>query len=283
MWIGPKATAISEIAVAQQWVRLPAMFNLAWNMPLVNKSDPGCASGRLGKDIAQTTGFEASIYMVAVDAAAPQPFGYVGPFTVRTAAFGSIPVEATVIIRQPRDGTGSIAGYQLKQTASKYCAGKGPHARDSQQENYFPPVSIDAPIELSITQLKVDGIDLQLRGNCRPQDRTTMKLTSRGYFDLDPTLKPEDLPVNSFMTTPFFAAPAGGLLQASIDISPFTGCTTNSGEDVSQLLTATVSGPHNGVEMRTEGLKSGGLRCAQDRSQCTDPLAALPLPSRNGS
>lgn len=281
-WIGPKATGISEVATAKQWIQLPGMFNLAWNMGLVNKRDPDCETGRLG-DYERTIGYHAWLYFVSVNAAAPEPFGYVGPFTVRTVAFGNIPVEATVLLGQPRDANGNIQGYELNQTSGTFCRGLGPNAGPTEQENTYPAVSINAPIELSITKLKVDGIDLHLADTCRPTEQTAMELTSKEYFDLDPSLEPEDrIVTGNTMTTPFFGAPIGGLLKASIDIAPFAGCLTRSGDDISPLLTATVSGVQNKVEIRSEGLKSGGLRCARDRTECTDPLPLLPLPSRQG-
>ncbi|TYL55366.1 hypothetical protein FXB39_03200 [Nocardioides sp. BGMRC 2183] len=277
MWIGPKATGISEVSAARQWVRLPAMFNLAWNMPMVTRRDEDCR--RLG-DYKKTIDFQAWVYFVSTDPRAPEPFGYVGPFTVRTVAFGSIPVEAEVLLGQPRGADGNIEGYELRQTQGSFCEGRGPHAGPSEVEEHYPPVSVAAPVDLSIVGLKVDGIAVDLFDGCRPATQTMMELTSKDYYSLDPTLRPEDHPrTGNTMTTPFFAAPIGGLLTASIDIAPFAGCRTRSGEDLSPLLTATVSGEQNGVALRSEGLKSGGVGCARDRSQCTNPLPSLPLPS----
>ncbi|MEU6058729.1 DUF6801 domain-containing protein [Streptomyces sp. NPDC047097] len=61
----------------------------------------------------------------------------------------------------------------------------------------------------------------------------------------------------------------GGLLTGSITIPPFTGCRTPSGEDLSRLFTAAISGPGNTLRIQQGGLTGGGA---------SPPVP--PLPSR---
>jgi|GEM_PF-2182219 len=284
-WVGPRATGINEVAAAKQWVRLPPLFAIAYNDPLRGQQDSSC---RRLKPYESTTTWHASLFYISTSEGAPKSFGTIGPFTVRTVAFGSIPVEARVLIAQPRDDQDLPIGYDLTQLTHVFCAPGvngapgGPHAGPGEKETYWEPVELQAPTDISIVSLKVDGVDLDLQEGCTPGQQSVMSLTSRPYYDLDPEVAADEKPTaENLMTTPFFGLANGGLLTGTIDIAPFAGCRTSSGEDVSALLTATVSGKNNKVQVRSEGLQVSSLPCAADRSQCTNPLPGLSFPEGN--
>src|SRR5690606_33373011 len=79
-WLTPKATAINEVARAQQWLRLPPLYVLGWLDPLQSIHDPQC---RRMPPYSKRVVYDATMYFVSTNAEAPEPFGYVGPFTVR--------------------------------------------------------------------------------------------------------------------------------------------------------------------------------------------------------
>jgi hypothetical protein len=67
----------------------------------------------------------------------------------------------------------------------------------------------------------------------------------------------------------FFSPEWGGTLNGTIDIPPFTGCTTASGDDLSALMTLSASGPDNPVSARI------GWRCfVLDEEGSPRPLRA---------
>ncbi|MEU6485375.1 DUF6801 domain-containing protein [Streptomyces sp. NPDC046887] len=98
---------------------------------------------------------------------------------------------------------------------------------------------------LRIHQVRLSGVPLDVGPRCR----TVRKI--------DTSLSGE---------YPFLT---GGLLTGSITIPPFTGCRTPSGEDLSRLFTAAISGPGNTLRIQQGGLTGGGA---------SPPVP--PLPSR---
>lgn len=278
-YVGPRSTTISKVAASKQWIRPPQSPFVAWNFNQVHRIDNSCR--RLG-DFTRLSTYRALFYLVSNTPRAPERFGYIGPFTVRSLAFGAIPVEAEVLIAQPRDEDGFPIAYDMEQVWHTYCAGRGPNAGPGEVEDYFEPIAMEAPIEVTVTSLEVDGVAMGLSGRCEPREQTAMTLQSEPYYSLTPGLEPEDRPgVARYMTTKFFVMAGGGLLNATFDIAPFTGCTTTGGEDISALLTATVSGPGNEITMRSDGLQATGLACADDLNPpWCQMLPDLPLPQR---
>lgn len=273
-WNGPKATGISQAAAAKQWLRLPPLFTVA-AVPFPVTRTLNCNRG----DFKDERTWTAQLFYISTDDRAPEPYGYIGPFKARTVAFGSIPAEAEVMISQPRDEENLPIGIPFKQVHKTYCAGKEPDPAptNGQAAHDYGPVDITTTVDITITALAVDGVDLDLGEGCRPTEQSVMKLGAPGYYEFDPDV---DIPTteNRFTTTRHFNVGPGGLLTGTVDIGAFSGCTTASGEDVSALLTATVSGDGNRVEVRSEGLQVGSLACAEDRTKCTNPAPGLPFP-----
>lgn len=278
-WDGPKASGINEVSTAKQWVQLPPMYNLVWAYQPSKFEDPGC---RRGGDYETTQEFPASLFIISTDDRAPEPSGYVGPFAVRTAAFGSIPVEAQVLIGQERDDENFPVGIEFSQSRNTFCPGSGPHAGSDEQEKEYTGIGTTASVHITISELKVDGVDVNLQDGCRPSESSTLELGSPSYYSLDPDHKDGDRPIpDNRFTTPYFDILAGGLLTGNVDVGPFVNCRTAAGEDLSNLLTATVSGSDNEVRIRSQGLDIHARACAQDRSKCVDPLPSIPLPERD--
>lgn len=279
-WVGPRATGINYIDRAKQWIRLPPLIIGAWIPPSDNRSDTSC--GRLGPynrtlDYAATGHFRSS-------RGASDPWGKIGPFVTRTVAFGNIPVEAAVEVRQARDDANLPVGFDIKQRYGELCAPLPQFPDVPGRVNYrWESATVDGQIDIALVSLKIDGVDLKLTKRCRTRELGTIALTSREYNSQDPANSlPGAEPVDAnIMTTPYFVIPNGGRLDGAVDIPPFAGCVTRSGEDVSKLLTAAISGPGNAVTMRTEGLK--GDQClapdiATGPGESCGPLGDLDFP-----
>lgn len=277
-WVSPQGTGLTYADRAQQWVRLPPVYLGTFNRFAKTRTDNRC---QLYTPYSMTEEYHATAFFLS-SSGAPEPWGYVGPFTVRTVAFGSIPVEASIELRQPRDDENLPIGIEIKQKNGLYCAGKSPYPDIAvpggvTRNSHYDPASVDGQVEVGVTALKVDGVDVDLRGTCRTSKPGALALTSREYFTMSPdNLEPgvQTTPEN-FMTTPYLNIANGGLLFGTADIPPFAGCVTATGEDVSQLLTATVSGPGNPVSMRTNGL----VKSCMNRDVCPPPLPDLPFPA----
>jgi hypothetical protein len=114
-------------------------------------------------------------------------------------------------------------------------------------------------------------VKLNLTGAC-VADKASLTLTSRDYLVWDTRIPPQDRagPDGQLLTTKYLAFVAGGLLLGSLDIPAFAGCTTAGGDDISALLTATVSGDGNAVQIRTQSLGGESLPAG------TDPFTACP-------
>lgn len=277
-WIGPQVTGLNRVDRAKQWIRLPPIYLPARNFLPTGGDDNRCRRGGRYFPFKSITNYHATGFFLS-DKGAPEPYGYVGPFTTRTVAFGSIPVEATIELRQPRDEQNLPIGIEIVQDTGEYCPGEGPYPDVPGEFNArYAPASVEGQVEVGITAVKVDGVDLHLGSTCRTTKPGELALTSREHFSANPeNLTPGVRPtVANLMTTPYLNVALGGLLFGTADIPAFTGCLTASGEDVSKLLTAAVSGTDNPVTMRTNGLTQS---CMVRQTGCPPPLPDMPFPA----
>jgi len=269
-WHGGKMTGRSEAVRAKQWLHVPATRAVAFVDTARRTSDPSCRT--------MPPYQERRIWAARVFFASPEgsstPYGQMAPFVVRTVAFGSVPVEATVQLRQPRDAEGLPEPIRASVTNYTFCDGRGPFG--AARETFVDAGSFRGELDLRITRLRVDGVVLPLDSLCTTSVPAALTLRSRAYNTSDPSIRPEDLPASSTRdTTPYWAPIAGGLLQGTLDIPPFEGCTS-VGDDLSPLLTGLVSGTDNPVDVRISGISSS---CGPGRDDCTYPRE-LDLPSR---
>lgn len=229
---------MAETAKAKQWVRVP------WQLAAIMS----VAKGRTyPPDDPRYQGVESTnwVYLVAPKGE-EHNYGLAAPFTVRTVAFGTVPVTAKVQLIQSRTADGLPKPLIVKQSTDNY--------------RHLPPgkdqVNSDAHLEgeltVRITELTVDGIGLNLRGRCQTVAPGDIELIGRGYARYPPTVD-EDRP---WLTGNYVAVP-GGLLTGTIDIPAFGGCGTANGDDVSAVLNATVSGNDNQVRLNVSGPACG--------------------------
>lgn len=263
VWAGPRAMGISHVDQAKQWVRLPPLVLGAFVHTSIKRRDTSCGTYF---PYESTTDWHATGFLRSSKGAS-EPWGIVGPFTARTVAFGSIPVEASVELRQVRDSENLPVGLEIKQKTAIYCSGQGPYPPilGGSNDHWFP-TTVSGQAGVAVTALKVDGVDLQLKPGCSTSKPGTLALKSPDWYSMNPENLIPGVSPNSkvagakpYLTTRYFGMANGGLLEGTVEIPDFADCVTTQGEDVSRLLTATVSGADNPVAMRSQGLE--GTSC----------------------
>lgn len=289
-WVGPRAMGNSYVGQAQQWVRLPPLVIGAFNRQTVKKQDTSCGIYFPYKN---TTDFHATGFLRSSKGAS-EPWGIVGPFTTRTLAFGSIPVEASIELRQVRDGENLPVGLEIKQKIAEFCSGQGPFPPNPALGNYndyWFPATVEGRMAVSVTSLKVDGVDLDLKAGCGTAGPGEVALKGREWYsrnpeNLIPGVSPNStvLGAEPHLTTPYFGLANGGLLEGTVNIPDFAGCVTAQGEDMSRLLTATVSGGENRLTMRSLGLQGNGCLAPEIPTapgEDCESLGEIPFPERD--
>jgi len=205
-------------------------------------------------------------YMVSPPGA-PANYGYMAPLTVRSVGFGLIPVEATVQVSQRRAN-----GYPIASEASivgaDYMDPTAPVGTDKVLRTEVDATVVEDAFNVQILSVRVDGVDLALTGDCRTETPAPIHLVGPAYTIPDPNGNPGL--VEWFQTqdpTTYFHPLWGGQLSGTMTIPAFTGCTTASGDDLSALMTLSVSGPDNPISARV------GFPCHRQVSGAEYPLA----------
>lgn len=292
-WISPQAASLNYATAAKQWIKPPVFQAVANNLQTQAFSDPRC-TGRLGEGITLVRDYRAPVVFVNTDVSADsaQRFGRTQTFTVRTAAFGAVPVEADIALEQLHNPQGAVLPAILTQRASTFCPGRGPYPTPPPgvdgTNSLLSQTSLTGSVTVRVTGLRVDGVEIPGLATC---GTTTGKLalTAPDYYAWNPDLTDSERPYKeNILTTKFFNLSLGGMLAGTLDVPDFTSCRTSGGDDVSPLLTAAVSGNGNPVTLRSEGLPpTGGFpdsateppsRCPWN-SNCDTRLPQLDIPT----
>lgn len=253
-WMGAAQGGLSYAKRAKQWFRSPmGMVTFTSITNEVPNDDPLV-------DRFSATG---TAYVVSPEGA-PENYGYMEPMTVRSVGFGLIPVEATVRVSQRRRNGLPIP---LKSTLSG-----ADHRRPGALLPYkqvADPTVVEDAFNVEILKVLVDGQDLQLSGNCRTVTPAPVRMVGPGYTIPDPFDTPTAMEDWYRTTDPteFFHPFYGGELTGAMTIPAFTGCTTATGDDLSALMTLSVSGPGNPVNARV------GWPCTKGREGVGWPVA----------
>lgn len=254
-WGGASQGGMSYAKRAKQWFRSPDGM-VTFTAAIIDQG-PGDGNSR-------SFGAFGEAFIVSPKGA-PENYGYLPPMTVRSVGFGLIPVEATVQISQRR-ANGYPIPLSTTLTGTDYYDSASPGGV-SRQESH-PTVVKDA-FNVELLGVRIDGVDLGLTGNCRtttpapftmigpaytiPLPRRSLNFDREWYQSQDPSR--------------FFHPNWGGQLSGTITIPPFTGCTTASGDDLSALMTLSVSGPDNPLTARV------GWPCDREVTGVGWPLA----------
>ncbi|MER6939604.1 hypothetical protein [Nocardioides sp. NPDC000441] len=238
-WGGAAMGSAAKAETAQQWIRTPLMTSaFDFYSGVVDNPDPS--------RYIRCTVAGANVYLVA-EAGAPHNYGISREVTIRTVAFGAIPVEARVRLEQTRDG-GLPRPIEIENLTCTVDGGAE-----------VPDSEVDAELHTQITSLVVDGVAMRLSGTCRTTVPGKIQLHGNGYRYgvVDGVIVPQ--PPQPFWENGHFNLSVGGELTGTIDVPPFDGCVTADGDDLSALLTATVSG--SGYAIRTH--QGGAFGCTK--------------------
>lgn len=225
----------AEAAKAKQWTRVPMQVSTA--ATIVDRVDLPGDDPRTSR-----TRSVNYIYLMA-ETGAPHNYGLTAPFTAHTVAFGAVPVTATLRMEQRRDAAGLPLPIVVT-VFDDFYRSRPPEWPTWALGRVYEDSRVSDTLEIWIESVTVDGVDLRLRPGCRTGSRAQLRLHGKGFLQGDPNVD-ELEPWH----TGHYVAAQGGLLTGTIDIPAFTDCLTNSGEDVSALLTSAISSPGNAVSL----------------------------------
>ncbi len=238
-WLNPPANGVAGSVASQQWLRMPTMAianNIVFDTTEQNTEDT--SDGAVFYDAR----FAPEYFLVSPPGSA-EPYGYGPVMPVRTVAFGSIPVEVEIQVRQQRDPDGlpvPISSYVVERYVYDSTS---PSANG--QRLLFLPASIDAQVSIAVLGLEVDGVDVGIGPRCSTPPTARLSAESPAYANPGGE---EDLTVfdprdgaNGFV---------GGTFYGTVDIPGFTSCRTSTGDDLAPLLTSALSGPQNPVAVQ---------------------------------
>lgn len=237
----PRAKVIVKLTDLFGWIQLkpPRDPNFgqrrprAWPLPAQFQSRvPGCVASA----VPQTS----DIYVISPSPGG-HPVGLLRPSTVNTVAFGSIPVTATLQLSQIIDG-------ELKPFHADTwpIVGTSPACDpDFGAQSPLNASTIEGQLSLTITDLQIDGQRIDVGARCRTVK--PLEINMWGGDDWKPGLGGHVYQRADDSRVPV----PGGYLKhpgsTDLTIPAFTGCVSADGEDISRLLTATISGPGNEI------------------------------------
>ncbi len=226
--------SLAETAKAGQWVVVPELTVTSWSGVAESQWNP-----KPGVEYRQTA--IGDTFFVSPPGA-PAPYGYLPPLRVRTVGFGLLPVEATVRISQRR-----VNGLLIPihaELIDDRLIGSGDRA--------FSETHLEDAFEVEIIKVLVDGVDVGLEPGCRTARPAPVRLTGPAYVVPGWAVGDVGGYLQTLDPTTYYNPVFGGQLSGTMDIPPFTGCVTKSGDDLSAMLTLSGSGPGNRMIARTK-------------------------------
>lgn len=280
-WANAGQGGISYAKRAKQWFRPPAGMATA----LVDYGQ------LVDEPLWERRYVSGEAYFVSPEGA-PANYGYLEPMTVRSVGFGLMPVEATVQVSQRREN-GYPVPLSVRLLTEYYYEERGGFRYALRLD--APSVTVQDAFNVEILSVKVDGVDLGLTGGCRTVEPAPVTLVTPAYSIPDPLrLSPPNYQEYWFKThdpSTYFHPFYGGQLSGEITIPPFTGCTTAAGDDLSKLMTLSVSGPGNPIKASAGwpcGIEVDGAPWPAAPGQSNPKLAGCPgakpfeYPARDG-
>lgn len=275
-WDGVASQGITEATKAKQWLRLPPMrlATFTYNQPR-SGDDKTCTRT---PPYSTVKDFEADVFIMPTDGSGG--YGSSPTFTVRSLAFGAVPVEVTLRVHQERAEDGLPRPWRVHAPTYTFCIGREPHPVSGLgREFHSPSNSLVGTQSLSVERVVVDGVDLRVSEQCGT-DPSPIHLAGREYFSQAPDNRPDETTGTwDWKTSRYYLGPEGGLLEGTVDIPPFHGCTTPD-DDVSAMLTGLVSSSNNPISVRASGL----YNYCGPKSTSSDPCPTgepMPLPTKD--
>lgn len=241
-WSNAAQGGMSYAKRAKQWFRAPMGMTVAEvYVGMEETSDP-----QLSIQWVRAEGYFVS------PSGAPANYGYLEPMTVRSVGFGMMPVEATVQISQRWvDGYPAPVKVLLK---TEFLRTPLPGGGLPRLDQSSPSIVVTDSFDVRILSVRVDGVDVGLTGDCRTREPAPVTMRSPAYTipNIGPGRSFESANEWFRVTDPsqYFNPIKGGELTGSLTIPPFIGCTTKGGDDLSDLMTLSASGPDNPISAR---------------------------------
>lgn len=259
--VGSWGNGRSEVARARQWVKIPAQAAAVPTLNDPNKTFP--ADDPQGRSDLQT--LHAHLFLSS-PADAKHGYGIGLPATVRTVAFGMIPVEVGLQLEQLRDRNDLPVALQLSFAQTVY------HLPQEVRPGTFARTrwdsSITGAVRVRLTHLSIDGIDVGL-GDC-VSPPIELDVVGNPWWKTDPLTDPTavGLETGSTAETTWRAergngSPNGGGITGELEIPAFSDCRGTTGEDLAPLLTGAVSGPGNAVTIGWAAMAGTGMTAEQ--------------------
>lgn len=246
---GASTTSINEAAPSKQWFRLPRFRVVADTAfkPLLNPD--GSPNSVIFKNFVYITSPKG----------APERFGYLPEFEVNNLSFGVVPAVVTIQLWQTRDDQNLPIPWRQRQVQK---------SSDEENPGYFTDAVLHGQLNLKITKLVLDGVEVPVGQGCSPVGPVDLTLVGKGYPSDEP--KPED----------GYDINYGGPLTGTADIPRFGTCGA-PGDDLGPVLTSMISGKGNA----TRAIQSAQINdCAPPDiavgGTCVDP-PQLPYPTRD--
>ena len=261
-WLNTNQNGLAGAVKSKQWARVPVGVVAVNASFVVNNQVPPFEDLRPNGEYTFAQAFLVS------PAGSGTNYGDSVDIPVRTVAFGSIPVEVTLQVRQRRDARNLPVPINIDSLNYR----DDEAMPDGSVRVTFEPTRIRASVAVRVRSLKVDGVDVGLGTRCQTPHTAQLDVVSEKFVAYDRGEIP-DRSIKDFDPAHGFQGVNGGTLNGSISIPSFGGCATRSGDDVSPILTSAISGSGNPVSIRT-----GSLTCTR-----TTPDGFSFLPPKPGA
>ncbi len=241
------ATGQSDAKRAKVAIRLPTsltavnLVHLSTQTPVFNRK------GRVigGNNVLQT--FQGFVYLKSPNGRTPA-FGLLPAVTINTLAFGMLPAKVTLQLSQPREN----------ETAQNPSGTPVPLTTVVVQDvahNVVYDTRLTGLLNLTVTDLVIDGRRVDVGSSCRTITPSTMSLVGKQAVAIPP---------------PGFYSPSfGGDLYGTLSVPAFTGCRGGGGDDLTPVFTNALSGNETSIHLFQGSLGQGQVDCTL-RESTTD-------------
>ena len=259
---GSWGDGLSEVARARQWIKIPAQAVAVQLLKApATKYPADDPQGRIS-----TQDISVSLFLSS-PAGAKDGYGIGLPTTVRTVAFGAIPIQADVQLEQLRNSGGLPVPLQLHDHLVAYQNTSAQQVRPGFSSAARTDITISGKVRVRLTALSVDGVDMGLRDCVSAPIDLDLKSGTMWAGDPLTDVQTQSFPEGSTAANTWQAVHGvgtlnGGAVSGDIDIPAFSHCLTTSGEDLSPLLTNSISGPGNPVTVGYASISAGTHTCS---------------------
>jgi hypothetical protein len=226
-WLGVAQVGRAYSPVSQQWGRVPVGL-LATNIEFAT-TERTDENG----DLIVDGDFDIHAYLQPTGGGGDQ-YGLSPEIVIRTVAFGSIPTEVRLQLRQRRDEADLPVGFYIRTRLT---------TNFTRQLQIYPPTGLEDLVDVAVVGLTVDDVPVPVEDSCATGPTARIELASEAVVI-------DQAAGEQFVQDRGFSGAEGGTLNGTLDIPAFAGCTTTDGDDLSAVLTSLVSGPDNPVTVK---------------------------------